>query len=183
MMADADAYVRWLADLGAGDVGQVGGKNASLGEMIQKLRGAEINVPDGFATTAAAYREFLDANDLRGRIAARLDGLKRKKTTLAKTGQAIRQLFLHGQWPPAIAAAITEAYLELGRRAGKANLDVAVRSARRPRTSPRRASRASRRPFSACREKRRCSAPAADASPRSSPIAPSPTGRRTASTT
>jgi pyruvate,water dikinase len=121
-------YVRWFEDLDTGAVADVGGKNASLGEMIRNLRGAGINVPDGFATTATAYREFLEVNDLRGRIAARLDDFKRKRTSLARTGQTIRQLFLQGKLPPAIAEAITDAYAELGRRAGRANLDVAVRS-------------------------------------------------------
>ncbi len=122
------AYLRWFEDLDLSAVAEVGGKNASLGELIQKLRGAGISVPGGFATTAAAYWEFLEANDLRGRIEARLADFKRNKTSLARTGQAIRQLFLQGELPPAIAAAITEGYRELGQRAGKADLDVAVRS-------------------------------------------------------
>jgi pyruvate,water dikinase len=122
------SWIRWLADLDAGAVPEVGGKNASLGEMIQKLRGAGIGVPDGFATTAAAYWEFVDANDLRDRITARLADFKRKRASLARTGRGIRELILAGEIPPTIAAAIVEAYLELGRRAGTADLDVAVRS-------------------------------------------------------
>ena len=51
--------VEWFADLGIGDVERVGGKNASLGEMVQHLSTAGVRVPDGFATTATAYREFL----------------------------------------------------------------------------------------------------------------------------
>ena len=125
---DERTYVRWFENLDANTVAEVGGKNASLGEMIQNLRGAGISVPAGFATTAVAYREFLEANDLRDRIAGTLDDFKRKRATLPKAGQAIRQLLLHGAFPPAMAAAITEAYGELGRRAGEANLDVAVRS-------------------------------------------------------
>jgi pyruvate,water dikinase len=121
-------YVRWFGHLDAGAIAEVGGKNASLGEMIGKLRGVGINVPDGFATTAAAYREFLDANDLRDRVAAKLDDLKRKRITLPRAGQAIRELFLQGAFPPTLIAAIADAYQELCRREGKPNLDVAVRS-------------------------------------------------------
>jgi pyruvate,water dikinase len=127
-MADESPYVRWLADLRSADVGQVGGKNASLGEMIGHLRAAGIRVPDGFATTARAYREFLEANALTERIAAVLDDLKRAKVSLATAGQAIRELFLAGRVPDGVAEAIVRAYRELSRRAGRRSLDVAVRS-------------------------------------------------------
>lgn len=65
-------YVRWLGELSATDTGVVGGKNASLGEMIGALKKRKIRVPDGFATTAEAYRAFLDENDLQQEIEARL---------------------------------------------------------------------------------------------------------------
>ena len=69
-MGEQKDYVRWFEDLHAGDVAQVGGKNASLGEMISALREEGILVPGGFATTAHAYRTFLDHNDLEGEIRA-----------------------------------------------------------------------------------------------------------------
>ncbi|HEX2355700.1 MAG TPA: PEP/pyruvate-binding domain-containing protein, partial [Micromonosporaceae bacterium] len=62
-----DRYVRWLSELGTGEVALVGGKNASLGEMIRRLSGAGVRVPGGFATTVHAYWHFLDANRLRER--------------------------------------------------------------------------------------------------------------------
>ena len=127
-MADQSAYVRWLADLGSADVAQVGGKNASLGEMIPHLGAAGIRVPDGFATTARAYREFLEVNGLTGRIASTLDELKRGELPLAAAGRAIRDLFLAGQFSDALADAIKAAYRELSRRARRRELDVAVRS-------------------------------------------------------
>lgn len=63
-------HIRWFENLDSKDVSQVGGKNASLGEMIQALKHRGIQVPDGFATTAQAYREFLKANDLSDKIQA-----------------------------------------------------------------------------------------------------------------
>jgi pyruvate, water dikinase len=68
--------VAWLKDLRMADLPQVGGKNASLGEMIGALTQADIRVPGGFATTADAYREFLRAGGLDQRIARRIAGLK-----------------------------------------------------------------------------------------------------------
>ena len=69
-------YTKRFADLGMDDVATVGGKNASLGEMVAKLAELGIRVPDGFATTADAFREHLSAGGLDERIAARLDGLE-----------------------------------------------------------------------------------------------------------
>lgn len=57
-------YVVWFENLGKGDVDTVGGKNASLGEMISNLSAAGVSVPGGFATTAEAFRDFLDSNGL-----------------------------------------------------------------------------------------------------------------------
>ncbi len=68
----APTYIRWFDDVGSGDVASVGGKNASLGEMVRNLGRYGIKVPPGFAITADGYRRFLDANTLRPAIAARL---------------------------------------------------------------------------------------------------------------
>ena len=68
-------YVIWFRDLGMNDVDRVGGKNASLGEMISQLSNAGVSVPDGFATTAQAYRDFLDQSGLNQRIQDMLKGL------------------------------------------------------------------------------------------------------------
>ena len=70
-----ESYVRWLQDLSNDDVEQVGGKNASLGEMLRSLKKEGVRVPNGFATTARAYREFLTHNDLEEEIRSRLEGL------------------------------------------------------------------------------------------------------------
>ena len=74
------------------DVDEVGGKNASLGEMISQLAGAGIRVPGGFATTAAAYRDFMAHNGLATRIAERIKGLDVEDVrALAKAGAEIRR--------------------------------------------------------------------------------------------
>ena len=72
-MQQDDRYVRWFETLSNTDVPLVGGKNASLGEMVRTLKDQGISVPDGFATTAAAYWEFLKVNDLGGKIEAWLN--------------------------------------------------------------------------------------------------------------
>ena len=80
-----DDTVRWFEDLSSGDTAVVGGKNASLGEMIRNLTRRGIKVPGGFAITAPAYWEFLDGNDLRQRISDHIDELHRG-TDLAEVG-------------------------------------------------------------------------------------------------
>ena len=120
--------VVWLGDLDRGRVAEVGGKNASLGEMLRHLAGAGIHVPDGFATTAEAYWRFVDANDLRERIAGTLEDLKRGRLPLARAGRALRRLFTDGAIPPELADAVAAAYRTLGERIGRRDPDVAVRS-------------------------------------------------------
>ncbi len=127
-MAAATAHVMWLEHVGRGDVALVGGKNASLGEMVQRLGQWGVQVPAGFATTAQAYWRFVDLNRLREPIAASLADLKAGKAPLAEVGAAIRRAFLRATWPPELAEAITASYRELCRRAGKTGADVAVRS-------------------------------------------------------
>jgi len=87
-----DNYILWFDQLGMSDVERVGGKNASLGEMISNLAGAGVSVPNGFATTAHAYREFLAHEGLADRINAALTVLNVDDVNaLAKTGSEIRQ--------------------------------------------------------------------------------------------
>lgn len=120
--------VLWFEKLNAGDVARVGGKNASLGELIQALSGHGIRVPAGFATTADAYRELVAANDLTGRIQAELAAWKSGGKTLEQAGRAIRRLFLKARFPEPLTAEILGAYRELSRRYGTEEADVAVRS-------------------------------------------------------
>jgi pyruvate,water dikinase len=124
----ANEYVAWLEDLGSGDVGRVGGKNASLGEMIRSLKDEGVRVPDGFATTADAYREYIEANDIGSQLRARLDELDSGEKSLHQVGTAIRRLFLDGEFPKPIGEAIARAYRELSRRSAIDEVAVAVRS-------------------------------------------------------
>src|SRR5215210_3554258 len=119
--------VVWFADLGLADLDQVGGKNASLGEMIGNLSSAGVRVPDGFATTAEAYRRFLGETGLAGRIAGELEGLDTDDVRrLAEVGQRIRAAVLEQPFPDDLEADIRSAYATL---AGEdAELSFAVRS-------------------------------------------------------
>ena len=128
MMNHPKTLVMNFAQLRRSDVETVGGKNASLGEMIHALTPKGILVPPGFATTADAFRDYLLANDLNDRIAAALDALADGRTTLQKAGQLIRDMILAGVWPEDTRAAIIAEYRALSKAAGEPDIPVAVRS-------------------------------------------------------
>ena len=94
-----DSPVLWFEEIGMGDVPQVGGKNASLGELIQSLKAKGVRVPDGFATTADAYRRFLEANGIEAAMRSRIQSYRSGETSLRATGEAIRELFLDSEFP------------------------------------------------------------------------------------
>ncbi|HDA9918275.1 TPA: phosphoenolpyruvate synthase [Pseudomonas aeruginosa] len=120
-------YVVSLDKLGVHDVEHVGGKNASLGEMISNLAGAGVSVPGGFATTAQAYRDFLEQSGLNDRIYAALDALDVDDVNaLAKTGAQIRQWVMEAEFPARLDSEIRQAFAALAN--GNDNLAVAVRS-------------------------------------------------------
>ncbi|MFU4909290.1 phosphoenolpyruvate synthase [Pseudomonas aeruginosa] len=120
-------YVVSLDKLGVHDVEHVGGKNASLGEMISNLAGAGVSVPGGFATTAQAYRDFLEQSGLNDRIRAALDALDVDDVNaLAKTGAQIRQWVMEAEFPARLDSEIRQAFAALAN--GNDNLAVAVRS-------------------------------------------------------
>ena len=120
-------YVVSLDKLGVHDVEHVGGKNASLGEMISNLAGAGVSVPGGFATTAQAYRDFLEQSGLNDRIHAALDALDVDDVNaLAKTGAQIRQWVMDAEFPARLDAEIRTAFAEMSQ--GNDNMAVAVRS-------------------------------------------------------
>ena len=119
----------WFENLRRDDVPRVGGKNASLGEMIATLGAKGIRVPAGFATTADAYRQFIAANGLEQLITDRMAALEDHRTTLQQAGAAIRQAIASGTWPEDMAEEIRAAYRELAERSGAKGLPaVAVRS-------------------------------------------------------
>ena len=127
-MANNSSHVVWFEELRRADVPRVGGKNASLGEMVGNLTTSGVKVPPGFATTADAYWRFVESNGLKAIISSVLSELESGKTSLADAGQTIRRAFLRGEWPKETADAILVAYRELGRRTAKDAPDVAVRS-------------------------------------------------------
>jgi pyruvate,water dikinase len=112
-------YVRWLNTLGMDDVPVVGGKNASLGEMIQHLAKVGVRVPGGFATTARAYRDFLAVSGLDERIAAELERLDVDDiAALNESGPKIRGWIIEQPFQPELDQAIETAYRELTGQAG-----------------------------------------------------------------
>ncbi len=120
-------YICLFEDLGMGDVERVGGKNASLGEMISNLADMGVTVPTGFATTAFAYREFLKTDGLDQRIHDVLETLDVSDVVaLAETGAKIRQWILDTPFPEKLNAAIEQAYSRL--QDGDPDRAVAVRS-------------------------------------------------------
>ena len=129
----ASSNIEWFADLGIDDVDRVGGKNASLGEMVSNLADAGVRVPDGFATTAEAYRRFLGETGLADRINALLDDLDVDDTReLARVGEQIRTSVEEQAFPEDLEADIRTAYDKLveeyGDSGDAAEMSLAVRS-------------------------------------------------------
>jgi pyruvate, water dikinase len=106
--------VRWFSEIGLADLDQVGGKNSSLGEMIGNLKEAGVRVPDGFATTADAYRRFIGETGLAGRIDEQLAALDVEDVRqLAETGRRIRAEVLEQPYPDDLERDIRAAYATL----------------------------------------------------------------------
>lgn len=134
-----EAYVLWFDEVNREDIPLVGGKNANLGEMYQKLTsesskvfpGEKLQVPYGFAVTATAYRYFIKENKLNKKIAEILDGLDtRNIKQLEEKGQQVRHEILAASFPKDLEEEIKNAYDELAKKLklDGADLDVAVRS-------------------------------------------------------
>lgn len=119
-------FIKPFKDIGIADIGEVGGKNASLGEMFSHLSEKGITVPDGFATTALAFWTFLDYNKLWEHLLRIMQGLDRKKfTNLKEVGMEARKLMLQAEMPEEISNEIVAAYRLLCKDGDKA---MAVRS-------------------------------------------------------
>jgi pyruvate, water dikinase len=120
--------VRWFRDLGMDDVEEVGGKNASLGEMVSNLADLGVQVPDGFATTAAAYRSFIGDTGLAERISGLLEDLDTDDVRrLAEVGREIRTAVVEQEFPADLEQDIRDAYDELVEESGE-EPSFAVRS-------------------------------------------------------
>src|SRR6267143_299553 len=122
-------FVRWFSDVGLPDVGLVGGKNASLGEMIRSLAPLGVRVPDGFAITAEAYRHFLREAGVEEAIRELISGLKRDDVhDLVERSAKIRCLITSAELPEDLREEALAAYRELSGRYSMDAVDVAVRS-------------------------------------------------------
>jgi pyruvate, water dikinase len=119
-------YILKYSSIHASDIGRVGGKNASLGEMFNHLSSKGIKVPDGFATTSEAFWYFIEFNKFGAELKALLAKLDRKEfTNLKETGAKARELFLSAEMPSDLAAEIIAAYTDL---CNGTTIEVAVRS-------------------------------------------------------
>ena len=124
--------VLWFSEIGLKDLAVVGGKNASLGEMVRNLSQSGVKVPDGFATTAEAYRQFLAHSDLERAIADRLAGLDVEDVTqLAAKGKEIRELVREAPLPPQLEESIRNTFEQLVDKHGNA-ADLSSRPAPKP---------------------------------------------------
>ncbi len=120
--------VRWFDEIGTEDTDTVGGKNASLGEMLSELKSQGVRVPDGFATTAKAYWGFLEDNGLPQKIRDDLSRLEEDADALEEVGKSIREQIASARMPGELEDALRNAYQELCERFETKKVDVAVRS-------------------------------------------------------
>jgi pyruvate,water dikinase len=123
-----DLLVVRFDEISAADVRRVGGKNASLGELLRELGSQGIRVPGGFATTARAYWELLSQNGLREKMEALLSRRAAGELSLEKCGKQLRKLICEAELPMELVVAVDRAYADLGAEAHTTDPDVAVRS-------------------------------------------------------
>lgn len=122
-------YTRRLDTLGLDDIALVGGKNASLGEMIGSLRALGVKVPEGFAVTADGYRAFIEHNGFEPQIRALFEGVDiTDALALQKCGEAVRTLMLSGEMPEELKSEIAKGYCAMEAQYSSTSVDVAVRS-------------------------------------------------------
>ncbi len=127
-MGKENKFILWFDEISIEDVPLVGGKNASLGEMYRSLTKKGINIPNGFAVTAYAYRYFLEEENIKEGLKEILSKVDvRSIESLDRIGHEARQLILRADLPPPLRISVIDAYRKLCRRYGK-HCDVAVRS-------------------------------------------------------
>jgi len=127
-MSDKKLVV-WLNEVGMEDVELVGGKNASLGEMIKGLSPMGIKIPMGYVVTADAYRYFIEYNNLQEKIKEALKGLNPNDVfDLQKRGLTVREMIKGGKFPEDLRQQILDYYAKLSEMYGQHRVDVAVRS-------------------------------------------------------
>ncbi|MBT7896646.1 MAG: phosphoenolpyruvate synthase, partial [Flavobacteriales bacterium] len=122
-------YILNLSEVKLSDLELVGGKNASLGEMIQNLSQLGVHIPSGFALKVDAYQQFISFNKLDKTIRSLVKGIKIDDlVSLRKTGLEIRELIRNGKWPEDLKIEIQKRYIQLSQQYGSDITDVAVRS-------------------------------------------------------
>jgi len=121
-------WIKWFEEISAQDINLVGGKNASLGEMISSLKDSGILVPDGFALTADAYRYFLEVNGLYDKLREEIRALRQNRRDLASVGRYIRHRLRGAFFPKDLSDSITQAYRLLCEKYQEEETSVAVRS-------------------------------------------------------
>ena len=122
-------HLLWFDQIGLKDIDKVGGKNASLGEMLRHLTANGIRVPEGFAVTTKAFREFVAAGDLEEKVKVILEGMDPDNPSdVGPRGKAVRKAFLEADFCDDLRREIEYGYWELGRRLGIENPSVAIRS-------------------------------------------------------
>ncbi|NGX56645.1 MAG: Phosphoenolpyruvate synthase [Candidatus Anoxychlamydiales bacterium] len=120
--------VKEFQDIRMEDVSIVGGKNASLGEMIYSLSKQGINIPDGFASTSKGFLLFIEKNDLKGFITSEIKKFQNNTQDLKKTGKNIRKAILKSKLPKDLESEIYENYLNLSKKYNENETDIAIRS-------------------------------------------------------
>ena len=176
-------FVRWFSEIGLSDVGLVGGKNASLGEMIRFLAPLGVRVPDGFAITAEGYRHFLRTAGLERPIAELLSGIRRDDVKdLVERSNRIRALITGAELPEDLSTEALAAYRDLSARYSTDAADVAVRSSATAEDLPGASFAGQQDTFLNVRGERQSSMPCGAASRASSPLALSATARTWGST-
>jgi pyruvate,water dikinase len=128
-MKKKERYILWFEEISKEDVLLVGGKNASLGEMFSKLSKKGVKIPNGFAITAKAFRDYLKFNKIDEKLKEIFEKFKPNSIkSLKETGKAARQLILKGNFPPDLEREILKNYQKLSKIYSQKNVDVAVRS-------------------------------------------------------
>ena len=129
-------YIKWFKELGINDTAEVGGKNASLGEMYNHLTPLGVNVPNGFAVTATAYRKYLDANNLNEPLAKLFENFNPDDIDkLQEVGKKARNLIMDAEVPEELKKEILESYSQLKKEYGE-DVSLAVRSSATAEDSP-----------------------------------------------
>ncbi|AIT78390.1 phosphoenolpyruvate synthase [Novosphingobium pentaromativorans] len=123
-----DQQILWYDEIAIGDIPSVGGKNASLGELLRELGKAGVRVPNGFATTARAFRDFIDVSAIEPKMREHIRRYRAGDETLQDAGHTIRELVLASQLPTAFADQIRAAYRKLAETTETVDPPVAVRS-------------------------------------------------------